>query len=141
MTEYPTAMTGRVLTPRRYVLMQNVGAYTRDSIAAQEVMDHAWDMLCMRLTASILTDTQVSETQEVELAVPATWWQHLKRDNWLARKVWRRRRVRMHIMKQRVTFERIRGYPQADVVVPREKFGIPVIYDKVTEGGWWRAES
>jgi hypothetical protein len=98
------------------------------------------DQLIFRLRSAVLADKLVSERQAVTLDIPASWWQHFKRDSWLGRHrpQWMRRRwpVRFTTMRQEVLFERYRTYPDASIALPSERFGAPVIYETYTPMGW-----
>ena len=133
MLPHVATTSQRILTPRRVAAHFRVGAYMLGTADAQMISDLAWDQVCHHLMAMVLTDTQVSETQEVGFRVPATWWQHFRRDNWLGRKIWPRREIREAKLTRRITFERIRGYPMADVAPPG-RFGAPVVYDTTDWG-------
>jgi hypothetical protein len=100
------------------------------------------DRLIFQLRSMVLADKLVEERQTVTLDIPASWWQHFKRDSWLGRHrpQWMRKRwpVRFTTMRQTVQFQRYRNYPDASIPLPPERFGAPVIYETFTPLGWDR---
>lgn len=64
------------LHPRQYAMM---GSYARETLSASPVAaDYLSDMLLLKLTTAVLCGRTVSESPQVEMTVPASWWQHLK---------------------------------------------------------------
>jgi hypothetical protein len=67
-----------VLTPEKFGVM---GQYSRELLevsVAEDMTGYMMDTLLMRLTTSVLCGQTISENPQVELAMPASWWQHFK---------------------------------------------------------------
>lgn len=113
------------------------GDFVRDSLAFEAHRNNLFDDMLMRLSAHVLSDQLVSADEEVTLDVPASWWQHLKLSH---APEWFKRRwpVVCATWRKDMHFERHRTYPEADVVLPREKYGHPV-YVEAAHYGPWRA--
>ena len=98
------------------------------------------DGMVIRLRAYVLADKQVDTTREVVLEVPASWWQHFKQDSWLWRHApkWMRKRwpISYTEHKRTVQFQRYLTYPHAEVPLPSDPFGAPVIYETFSDSGW-----
>lgn len=100
---------------------------------------HLRDLLAARLTAWVLTDHLCERRQTVTLEVPASWWQHFKRDalpKRITKSQWFRKHipVRLREMQQTVIFSEDRMY--ADYCELPERFGQPVIVETVTRTSW-----
>lgn len=79
--DFLSALTRRQvrLNPEKFGVM---GTYSREMLEAAASPDMAWafamDMLAVRLTTTVLSGRTVSREPQVELNLPANWWQHLK---------------------------------------------------------------
>ncbi len=114
--------------------------FVRDRAKLDVIADPLTDHLIFSLKSLVLAEKLVQEQQTVTLDIPASWWQHFKRDSWLGRHrpQWMRKRwpVRFTTMRQTVRFERYRNYPDASIPLPPERFGRPVMYETCTPMGW-----
>jgi hypothetical protein len=145
-----------VLTPKQ---VGYVGSYSRDMLQVEEMRDRAFGDVLLRFTTSILSGRTVTEKQRASVKVPATWWQHLKKTaadwhaGWLGKehRAWRlfillldviivplaslipwflrRRPVRYAELAAEVRFSREMLYPGADISLPHDTFGTPVMYE------------
>jgi hypothetical protein len=127
MTTGPS-FTQHVFTPRRLAAQQSIGAYMTESLDFQTIKDHVYDTVLLRLTAMVLTDQHLDGTKEVTLDVPATWWQHFKRDHLPVRYL-RWRPVRYTKMQTTVRCEHFRIFPMADIVP--SVLGKPVLFESI----------
>jgi hypothetical protein len=95
------------------------------------------DML-LGLSAEVLRDHIVDETQTVTLETPATWWQHFKADHrdrlgfrWLIKRF----PIRWETWTKYVTFERYYDYPDAAISLP-EEFGQFIVSETIHQSDW-----
>lgn len=109
--------------------------YAGRSAEVEVVAEAVWGNVICRLSSEVLAEKLVDSAETSELEVPATWWQHLKRDHFPA---WFTRRwpVRVAKFRQTVSFQRHRTYPNASIALPPKTFGYPVIIERATPG-WW----
>lgn len=115
------------------------GEMLTDLMRCDMSRDYLYNSVVMRLVTYVLSDTIVNEREEVTVDVPASWWQHLKRDCFKGRLLgWylRRRPVKVKTLKNLVSFERSRLYPQADIQLPRDQYGMPQYREVIVQGGW-----
>jgi hypothetical protein len=130
--------------------LQKVGATIRSTARLEVVrMDSLYAELAHRLEAYVLAEklvgdtykTTVEKTVAFDLPVerPASWWQHFKLQHLpTISKRWpvRYHRDTIHVEKWltlpvEMTFERYATYPMADIAVPDDRFGAPVIFERV----------
>lgn len=120
------------LYPEKY----GIGSYVARELAGDMLEDpDTWGAgnMLLRLTTKILTGETVSEEQDVstEFSAPATWWDHLMETL--------NRRLHLDIpvkyktetRKARVKFSKKVTYPEANVSIPPEQFGRPVMWETV----------
>lgn len=116
------------------------GEFFRDGITVDVSRDGMFDTVAMRMVSYVLSDQLVHECDEVTVDVPASWWQHFKRDVLSRYRVFRRyvRRhpVEMRTLRNLVSFDRYRIYPQADVMMPRTPYGMPQYHEAIVQKGW-----
>jgi hypothetical protein len=119
--------------------------FVRDQAMFKARMDETTGRLVVSLSSYVLAEHLARETQTVTLRVPASWWQHFKRDvlygSGRFRPTWVMRRwpARVRTLSREVTFTAWRAYPQASGI-PKD-LGTPVLYEEVDRGpGWldWR---
>ena len=98
------------------------------------------DML-LGLSAEVMRDHIVNETQTVTLETPATWWQHFKSDHrdrfgfrWLIKKF----PIRWETWTKTVTFDRYYDYPDAAISLPEDQFGKFIVYETSIQSDWNR---
>lgn len=93
------------------------------------IMGMVYDLRIAVLAHKFVTAHQEASTT---VAVPKTWWQHLKQDHapkWFkTRYPVQKRNIRVEL---EVTFERYSTFPMADIPMP-ENFGQPVIIENIT---------
>jgi hypothetical protein len=120
----------RVLEMQRVTAASRVPAFIAHT-ARLDVERAMLDELVYRLSAFVLADKFVDDVYTVTVNVPASWWQHFKRDclpQW-----WRNRwPVKEEQIRRRVEFMRYNTYPNASFALPEERFGKPVVYETVT---------
>lgn len=132
------------------------GSYSRDLLRMEESRDTArfTDSLTLQLSTAVLCGQTVSEKPQVELSLPATWYQHLKHAAfdwrlsfssegaskfktawmwlvartlfWVLDKYMLKRPVKWTTVKAEVTFEQRVLYPELDLPAHA---GRPVIYE------------
>ena len=95
------------------------------------------ESMIMELSSYVLADQKVSRRQTVTLEYPASWWQHFKRDQ-MPRRFIRRWPVRMQKYSREIILDADVTYPDADMLPP-ERFGRPVIVERMTSTPWERA--
>jgi hypothetical protein len=94
--------------------------------------------LCLSLRALVLGLRREDRERTVHLDVPASWWQHLKRDHtpeWFTR----RRPVRYERLTRTITFSVHQTYPNASIALPEDRFGQPVIVHQAIGDTSWRS--
>lgn len=141
MTDLTQYYRGRItLYPKKFA----IGTYMANELRAElaEVAEYFYDETLLRLTTQVLTGNTVSEEQEVSVQVPATWFQHLKERvseifqykggkhpvrRWLTKHP-----VRHKKLSAKVKFSRDTLYPGANIEVPPEPFGKPVVWETVS---------
>lgn len=70
-----------------------------------------FNSLCMKLDSFVLSQTVTEKSHRLKIEVPATWWDHFKRDcfpNWLLRRF--PPQVQLH--SEKVTFKLKETYPK-----------------------------
>lgn len=102
------------------------GAFTRDSMRVMirepgKCLDPLLTHGALALKALVLDRTLQDRSETVEFRAPATWWDHFKK--WLGHGT-----VRWRVKRVRLDFKVGVSYPQADILVPREKFGQGLYY-------------
>jgi hypothetical protein len=137
-------------TQRITLELQRVGATIRSSANLETFMTEGlYRELVYRLEAYVLAEKLVGDTYEttvdklvnfdVPVRRPASWFQHFKQDHLptIARR-WPVRYVEELVLVERrvtvpvkMTFERYATYPQADIAVPHDRLGAPVIFERV----------
>lgn len=152
-----------VLRPKHFAYAGSLGSYSRSQLSVEE-MDWAFGETIYRFATQILSGKTVTETQRATVKVPASWWQHLKKTagDWHAAWVqkphaaWRlfilladviivpaaalipwflrRHPVRYAELVAEVRFSRDTLYPGADVSLPHDRFGAPVMYETIQIG-------
>jgi hypothetical protein len=161
------------LTPKQFGYL---GAYSTEMLDVERVPGRFSREMVLRFTTSILAGKTVTETQRAVVKVPASWWQHAKQaagawhTAWLTRehKAWRlftlpldiillplvslipwflgRHPVRYAELTAEVRFARDTLYPGADISLPPDRFGAPVMYETLEispmapDGAPWRLE-
>lgn len=134
-----------------------LGSYSRELLQAEVSRDYSFAIgdLALRLTTSVLCGHVVTEKPQVQLNLPATWWQHLKYEvfgwhsaslakkdtlggfhrtvllwpaYWLLGKYSAKRPVKWTTVTAEVTFEQRVLYPEIDMPASA---GRPVIYETV----------
>lgn len=118
------------------------------------VQEQVFESLMMQLRAYVLADHIADETFSVEFdrtvydtrvstfRMPATWWDHWKRDKaprWLRKRLRPVRWVQSSVQTSRdarrvricetATIERHFAYPDHTLALPRERFGQPVLIE------------
>lgn len=137
MAERVVERVQRVLNQQRVSMMHILpGDFVRDTASFECMKEVYTDMIMTRLTAFVLTEQLVDERQLVDMAVPATWWQHFKRDN-MPRWFTSRCPVRYEIFTKDVTFNVKATYPSSNYALPEDKFGKPVIFEEFHQTPWW----
>jgi hypothetical protein len=107
--------------------MPQLGSFTSEKAHLEAVKNEAFGMM-LELRSAVLGAQILSDTQAVSIEYPATWWQHLKQDHapaWFTRR-WP---VRMTRRVAEVNFTRYDTYPMADVPLPPDDFGYPVVIE------------
>jgi hypothetical protein len=107
--------------------MPELGSFTSEKAHLEAVQDRAGQMM-MELRSGVLGARILSDRQDFGFEYPASWWQHFKRDKmpgWFTR----RYPVRMRKLSASVDFTRYDTYPMADVPLPPDEFGYPVIVE------------
>ena len=102
---------------------------------AQMIEDHAFQTTLCRLSAYVMTEKLADETKVAEMAIPASWWQHLK-DSYAPRWFARRFPVKRKVYYASVHFEAKGVYPDAPIAMPPEQFGQRVIFEEITHEPW-----
>jgi hypothetical protein len=150
-SDFLTAMTRRqiVLNPEKFGVM---GTYSREMLRADASADYAFplDHLALRLVTTVLTGRTIREEPQVELNLPAGWWQHLKhaitdsRLNflaskylvvfflpfyWLFDKYLAKRPVKWTKVTAKIDFSQHILYPEIDAPA---QCGRPVIYEEMS---------
>ena len=91
--------------------------------------------LTYRLTSYVLSDHLVSDTAtaHAEYETPATWWQAWKQANldYLLR--WFPVRTEKHSAPVEVRFDRYATYPRANIALPEDLLGTPVMFETVEQ--------
>jgi hypothetical protein len=79
-----------------------------------DLVKHESEAMVISMSAYVLAERLARETQQVAFDVPASWWQHWKRD---CAPAWLRRRwpVRTTRLSRTMKFETFRAYPDAQV--------------------------
>jgi hypothetical protein len=143
------------LAPKKFGYL---GRYSTEMLEVERTDGIFGDMM-LRFTTSILSGKTVTATQRASVEVPASWWQHLKKNasernrtgfrrprrwwlpgifllsilTWLPRaglgRFLRRHPVRYAELTAEVRFTRDTLYPGADVSLPPDQFGPPVTYE------------
>lgn len=127
------------LDRQRYFVQQsvNLGAFSSSTMEREQFEEDLWNRMTYRLSADILAErlpnVTESETQTFSIETPATWFQHLKqtcyrwrRLDWLARRWPARLETVEKECTLTVNLERYRTYPEADIVLPPDRYGYPV---------------
>src|SRR5258708_6053847 len=88
------------------VARSELPGFVRDHAKLDAVADVITGHLIFSLKSVVLAEKLAQEQQTVTLNIPASWWQHFKRDSWLGRHrpQWMRKRwpVRFTTMRQTV---------------------------------------
>lgn len=132
MTDLTYNFRQLALTPKKF----GIGTYMANELKAELVDDMQaffYNETLFRLTTQILTGNTVSEEQEVSTVVsaPATWFDHL------AETINRRFRLSIPVkytekkLSVKVKFSRDTLYPGANVMLPPDTFGTPVMWETV----------
>lgn len=118
---------------------QKLPAYVAATADLDVYLEPLAQMLIASLRAYVLAEHLVNQEHEVSLEVPASWWDHFKRDSrlWarLPGRLRDRRPVRYTRMKRTVTFNRYHAYPEASIL-PSGRFGAPVVWEAWEPGAW-----
>ena len=123
-------------TERIALQMMQVGVTLRESLRYSrdpDAQDWLAGTLAHRLEAYVLSNQTVGDTKTVSktVKVPNTWWQMLKQDYAPAWFVRRFPVIEAEIpVEVTVRFERYETYPEANIALPRERFGQPFIFER-----------
>src|ERR1700744_2788908 len=93
------------------------------------------ETLAYELTAYVLSQHVADLRQEVTIDIPASWWQHFKRDRapkWFVR----RYPVKTATMRKVFYLDRFRTYPDANYALPQETFGKSVMFETIDQSTW-----
>lgn len=120
----------QLATERIQLDLQRVGATLAQSARYEvERREFPYDELVHRLTSYVLSDRLVSDTYSKDYFVPASWWQHFKRDHLPT--IARRWPVKTERRTVTVQFDRYATYPHARIAIP--DLGRSYIFERVTE--------
>jgi hypothetical protein len=113
----------QLVTSARKAVPQ-LGSFTDARTELRVVEDTVRGMM-LELRSAVLAAQVLADRQDVAFEMPASWWQHLKRDRMPA---WFTRRwpVRTRTLTASVDFTRYDTYPMADIALPPDEFGYPV---------------
>lgn len=139
---YPGAsddeFTQRIVSRVKLGVNRVIPQYVAQS-AGFDIQEQVGTEMYLTLMAEVLRDHVVSETQEAELHVAASWWQHFKltyQGTWWMRRFARRYPVEYLTMVSTVHFDRYYDYPDARIALPKGKFGDFVCIETVTKSDW-----
>jgi hypothetical protein len=155
-SDHLTSLTRQMIQmyPERFGI---TGSYSREMLRADSrIAEHCLDRVMVSLTTSVMCGRTVSEHPQVELNLPASWWQHLKwsvskwrlsfgfqdrsklltawlwvvaRTLFLVLDLWVvRRPVKWTTITASLNFEQRVLYPELDHI-PAVPLGRPVIYE------------
>lgn len=118
----------------------NDAQFVARSLEAGIIHDPMFGTAMLWLKAFVLAEKVAADEYETGIAIPATWWQHLKQDH---APLWIRIRwpVRTRSLCQKIRFKRLHLYPDARIALPEDHFGKLVIYDEITPLGWRDADT
>ena len=111
-----------------------IGFYIARELRAELGEEFGYEPALLRLTTSVLRGKAVSEEQQVavEFRFPATWWDHLMET--LNRRLKLSIPVKYEYDKRttKVKWNRKYLYPEANIEIPSDRFGAPVMWEEVS---------
>lgn len=107
-----------------YVVLERLRMYASKHVTGQMLKTMTlstrlgiFDELVTELVAEVLAEEVDNRSKEVSFEVPATWWDHFKRDyfpDWLLYKF----PIKQKTLSKTVTFRRLATYPKLPHVYP-----------------------
>ena len=124
--------TARIATERVALELRKVGVTLAVNAMLQRQDDLGFlDQLTYRLSSYVLSDHLVSDTAtaHAEYETPASWWQAWKQANldYLLRRF--PVRTEKHSVPVEVRFDRYATYPRANIALPEDRLGAPVVFE------------
>jgi hypothetical protein len=132
--------TQRILTRVKVANRQVIPEYVRRTSTFSQQEQIGSDMV-LELTAEVLRDHVLSDYQDAEFDVPASWWQHLKQtveNVRLLRRFVKRYPVVYVTWTQRIHFDRYYDYPDARIALPEDRFGKFIVHEVTGASDWNR---
>lgn len=99
------------------------------------MVDYLGHSFALYLRAFVLAHKVDDQSGVLKFDSPASWWQHLKLTlgpPWFPRWFLRRWPVRFRTTTKEIHYEAFYNYPDARIALPEEKFGHPVLFERIT---------